>query len=305
MENIKKIAILPLIVTIMLITLIAGCAGTADTPGPASTTTETEQQRLEKKLADAMTNFENLQSYTFDLVLNMDITGTGGTQPGNIVMETSSSGGINMDSKQMELKMLMSMTGDVPDMEEGLQNLGLDIYLIDNWTYMRVKMAEIGEQWMKANTTNPDEAFNINMAQKQVAVLDSPSMIEIIRTESVNGIECDVYSVTPDMASLAEWYNEQGNYDLENNIDYADVFKDFSILCYISQETNQLKRMSIEMNMQMTGEALDSAAEVDNVNINILMDMNIANENGAFTVVLPPEAENAIEVSEDMISQFR
>lgn len=305
MGNVKKTAILPLIIIIILVTLIAGCSSTADITSSTSTTTETEQQRLEKKLADAMTNFENLKSYTFDLVLNMDMTGTGGTQPGTIVMETSTTGGINTDSKQMELKMTMSMTGDVPDMEEGLQNLSLDMYLVENWTYIRMEMAEIGEQWMKANTTNPDEAFNINMAEKQVAVVDSPSRIEIIRTEAVNGIDCDVYSVTPDMASLAEWYNEQGNYDIENNIDYTDVFKDFSILCYISKETNQLKRMSIEMNMQMTGEDLDSAGEVDNVNIDILMDMTIANEDGAFTVVLPPEAENAVEVSEDMISQFR
>jgi hypothetical protein len=240
------------------------------------------------------------------MVLNMDMTATGGTQPGTISMDTTSDGGINLDTNQMELTMDLSMTSDNPDLDTGLQNMSYSMYMLTDWVYMKIAMPGLGEQWMKANITNPDESFNMNIAEQQTAMLESPSKIELVRSETVDGVDCNVFSITPNMDELADWYNEQGSTDLNNNIDYTDVFKEYSILCYVSKDANQLKRMALTMVMQMNAEdAGESSEEFDMMNIDVLMDMTIADQNGSFSVVLPPEAENAIEVSEDMFSEFR
>ncbi len=74
-----------------------------------------------------------------------------------------------------------------------------------------------------------------------------------------------------------------------------------SYICYVTKESNLMKRMVIDMVMDYNAEQVgDYSGEFDTMLMNIKMDMTLYDQNKPFTIILPDEAAGAIEVSEDM-----
>jgi aminopeptidase C len=107
------------------------------------------------------------------------------------------------------------------------------------------------------------------------------------------------------MAELTKWLSEQqgtgqGIIDWADMANLSDIFKKTEYVCYIIKDSNLLKRMVVNMLMDYTAaQAGVTTGEFDKMTMNISMDMNIYDHNMPFSITLPVEAENAMEVSGD------
>lgn len=272
---------------------------------PGSTVSAAEQLKYEQALGTATTGLDKLNTYRYDMILNMNMDITGGEQAGALIMKTTSSGGINKPTKEMEFKMGISMEGAALG-DAGAQSVSYDLYMLTEWAYMRLDIPGMGEQWMKTMISGIDKSFNINMAEKQTAVLTDPTTVKYLRTETLNGVECYVLSIEPTMEEMAKWYNEQGSNQLADGVNYGDIIKSFSIICYITADTNLLAKMTMNMTMSFTAaQASVAAGSFDNMNVDVLMDMTIHDQNQPFAIILPDAAANATEVSGDTFSSMQ
>jgi hypothetical protein len=288
------------------ITLTAEPTITTSSAIPTTTTTKppaiTRSMNPEEEfLAKGLSNFENTNSYKFDLSLDISMNITA-QKSGIIVMKTLSSGGFDKSTKEMEMKMSMAMRGESSEAEDSFsQNASYDLYMSHDWAYLRTETPELGEQWEKYSVSNLDDAFNVDIVEQQTAMLDSPSKIEIIGSEIVNGFDCFIFSVVPDKAALAKYLNEQqaSGTNFNSLLDYNDVLKSYTILCYIGKDSNLLMRITYDIQMEYTNAQAGIYSSSGKTSMILFMDMNIHNLNQPFSVTLPPEAETATITGSD------
>jgi hypothetical protein len=137
--------------------------------------------------------------------------------------------------------------------------------------------------------------------------LESPAKVEYLRTETVDGVDCYVLSVSPNPEQLVKWLNEQnvnsGSLDWQDLVSNTDAFSNFSLLYYVAKDSNLIMRMVTDMTIELSAaEAGASDTDFDNIQMNVKMDMKLFDHNQAFSVTLPDEAASATEVSEDIFS---
>jgi hypothetical protein len=307
------LSILAVVITAGL--LFSGCSNTAATTTTAAVHPSTtvpgvslspaEQLKYEQALDTAATGLANLDTYQYEMTLNMDMQISGGDQQGALLIKTTSTGGVNKTAGETQLGMAVSMEGDALG-DAGPQTVSYDVYLLKDWAYMRLEAAGIGEQWMKTPTSGLDESFSLNMAEKQTAVLDNPTTVKYLRTEKLNGVDCYVLSIEPTMEEMAKWYNEQGSNQLADDVNYGDIIKSFSIICYITANTNLLAKMTMNMTMSFTAEQADLASDsFDKMDADVLMELIIHDHNKPFSIVLPEDAAKAVEVPGETFSNMQ
>jgi hypothetical protein len=298
-----RIVLLPiLLMSITALFSITGCA--TDGTGPAESLPEgISQQDLEEILYDATTNYALLNTCKFDMDMDISTRITGGSTPGEMTMHSRISGGMNKSSQQMQMNMEMSMEGT----GLGSQDVYAEMYVFPDWTYMRMEVPGMGEQWVKMETTEDlAAALNTQAVDQQMGMLESPLEIEYLRSESVDGFDCYVLSITPNMGELADWLNQQNtgaeDIDWDEMADISNLFKNLSYICYVVKDTNILKKMVMEMEMEYTSEQIgDYYADFDTQSMYIYMDMNLYDQNQPFSVTLPDEAESAEEMPNYMM----
>ena len=304
-----KIVLLPLIlVSIIALFSFSGCASDgAEPPGTTSAIQDgMSQAQLDAILAESITNQENINTYRFDLDMDMITDIVGGYEAGEMTILTRSHGATNLASNQMQISMEMSLSMEGFGEESGSQDLNYDMYIYPDWTYMRMEVPGMGEQWMKMPTTEDMQAnFNTNMVDQQLEPLESAVETELLRYEEVDGVECYVLSIVPDMEELMQWVSQQQgstqNVDWQDIAMVTDAFKKLTYICYITKDTSMLKRIVIEMEMEFTPEQAGvSASDFDTTTMIIDMDMKLYDYNEPFSIDLPDEAENAIEAPAGM-----
>lgn len=306
-----KIILLPLLlIPILALFSFYGCdtiSGVSDdntgTTTPASG--DMSQQQLEQLLTNAVNNLKEVDTYKF--VMDMDIIAdvTGGFQSGSMTIETTSSGAYNLVTDEIQMTIEMWMEAGGMGQDSMSMNMAYDMYLLTDWLYMKVSYSGI-TQWMKV-AVSPElkDELGLNTVDQQMQPLDSPANIEYLGNESVDGVECYMIAVTPNMDELAQYLNEQNlgesNIDWDEVTDIYDMFKEFTYICYITKDTNYVKKIVVNMVMEMSADqAGASSSDFDSMLMTIRADMKVYDYNVPFSITLPEEAENATEVSEDM-----
>jgi hypothetical protein len=302
MQKIAKPGIISLLViTALAALLLNGCASDKT----QSSQSAADQSGYENSLSAAMTAQESLKSYQYDVVLNMDMEIAGGETPGKMSMKTGTSGGYDITAKEMSMEMTMSMTGEVLG-ENQIPEAGYAMYLTDNWAYMMVNVPGMDKQWMKTDASGVDDDVFSSSVDEQLTMLDSPAGVKYLRSEKIDGVNCAVLSIEVTQAQLAQWYDDQESTKLATGTNYADIFKNFKILCYVAEETNLLMRMTLEMTMELTPEQADLVAgSFDKMTTVVWMDMKIRDHNKPFSVTLPDDAADATEVSADTFNSIK
>jgi hypothetical protein len=303
-----KLVILPLLlVSVVALFSFSGCADDGSVPeGTAAVQDGLSQAELQGILADSIANQEGINTYRFDMDMDMITDVVGGYEASKMSIFTKSNGATNLVSNQMQMNMEMSMDLEGFGEESGSQDLIYDIYMYSDWTYMRMEVPGMGEQWIKMQTTEDmQESFNTNMVDQQIGPLESALELELLRYEDVDGDECYVLSLVPDMEDFMEWVAQQQGSTQDVDWDeigmVTDAFKKLDYVCYITKDTRMLMRIVLEMEMEFTPEqAGASASAFDTMTMIINMDMKMFNINEPFSVDLPGEAEDAMEVSSDM-----
>jgi hypothetical protein len=269
----------------------------AMTSTTSATTTVTQSQTASKDLVkNATSAWAKLVSYQYDLKMVMKMSGTVSGKPQNTNITLTGNGGSNVTTNEMQLTGNM----DIESPGMGKMSMPMVTYLINGWQYTKVSVPMVGEQWIKSKVDlNSFDAQDDS--QHVVDILQSATDVTLKGSEDVNGTPCNVLVVTPDQTlmvkMLKSMLSSSGTPSDQINLDYAKAVKSLSIKEWVAKDTNILKKCEITTTLVLTGTDLGTGQASDNLNVDINESVILDKYNQTFTITLPPESQNAKEMS--------
>ena len=295
MVKLIKILALPLLLAAILAALIfAGCGGQTDGGGRNLT-----QQELEQLMSGSIAAYEDASSYAFTVDMDMSFEAIGGSSPGTMDITMRGEGEADIVGNTMYMDLEMSLEQDFPGME-GSQGMSAEIYMLTDWMYMNLEVTGLGQQWVKTPVTDEvKDAYNLNMVDQQLMPLESLGEVKLLRYESVDGSQCYVLDVLPNMDAMKAWFEEQeltsGTADWDVLVE--DMFNELSYIVWIDTDTNLLKKMSMVMDVDLTAEQAGATEEdFDSLTLYAEVEMTLGEYNEPVTIDLPDEAQDAIDM---------
>lgn len=305
MKKANALLIVLSLIAIVSLFPFSGC-GTTTYPWEGTPPEDMTQQQLQQMLADSIDNYEKLNTYQSDMNTYVATNVTGGTNPWKSVTNTKMIGGANREYNQthMLLEMTMAMEGMGQDSEA--QTLVRDMYVVNNYLYMRMALTGWGEQWMKLPLSDKLKEFlDIDAIDQQMGPLESPTKVEYLGIEQVDGIDCYALSISPGTDQLARWLGEQDTgskgVDWQTLINDSTAFKDFSLLCYLTIDSNLLMKMTLEMAIELNAQQANAAdSDFDKMQMYLYLNMTLYDHDQEYSITLPGEATFAKLVSEEV-----
>jgi hypothetical protein len=310
----KKLVQMMALIMVVFVVVLTGCAGTATTSNPdvvittsnvpgisspngSTVSTQPSGQEATDLVNASVAAVAKIKTVQMVVDSNMIMEVTGGSQPGKMTMHQVMSGSVDNIAKKMLITMNVNM--DIP--YQGKQDVKADMYAVDGWIYMKYTMAAAGEQWMKMKLTDDiwkEQSGVSNMAE----FLQSAKGATLEGSEKVNGIDCYILKVVPDTNILAGWVKDQlqstqAELDLSQT-DMTKTFKQISIKEWIAKDSKMLMQEQMALVTEMTPEEMGTpAGSFDKMVMDINMSMNYSNFDQPVSVVIPPEAKDAQDIS--------
>jgi hypothetical protein len=297
LKRTKNLALPLMLAAIFTILAFPGCGGNVG--GPEETVAgELTEQELQGLLDDSLLVVENANSYEFSMDMDMDVEVTGGPDAGKMGLLMRADGVYDMADEEMQMDLDMSIEGDIEGLEGGSQTMSADVYMLDDWMYMKMKISGLGEQWFKTPAAEDMmEAYDLDIVNQQLAPLESMVEIGFVKYESVGGTQCYVLQIIPDVEGMKKWLEEQQmDVGIEEYL-MKDMFKELDYRVWIAKDTKQLRKLKLTMNMEMNAEqAGASEADFDKMTMDVNLEMEIKDYNKPVSIDLPDEAEDAEEM---------
>jgi hypothetical protein len=248
----------------------------------------------------------DVRTQEFDIDIALDMAGEAEDEAFEMTLGMAMSGAVDVVNKQMRMEMTMNMA--VPGEEE--MDMGVEMYLLDDEVYMTMEFPGMDSTWTKSELTEEqweDMMEVINLAESQLEMLDVAN-VRITGTEEIKGVDCYVLQLMPDMEQLWNLAQEQmqlpgqelpgfGEFLDKDVIEerLQEVFSSFSVKQWVAKDTYFLMKAEVDMDMELNPEAFGYPEEEGEMAMGIAMNLLAYNYNQPISIVLPPEAEEAIE----------
>jgi hypothetical protein len=239
-------------------------------------------------------NLDDIKTYQFDLDMTMDMASEADGEAFEMTMVMDGSGTLDLDNKQMGMDMTMNMAVTGEDEME----VAMEMYLIGDMMYMMLDVPEMEAMWMKSEM--PEGYWeDMSQVEPQIELLEV-AQVEVIGSERVGGTDCYVLQLTPDIEQLWQIVMQQAEMAGEmpdvNEEFFEEMFRSFSVKQWIAKDTNFLTKVEIDMAVELTPEAMGSPEEEGILTMDIAMVLLVHDYNQPVSIVLPPEAEEAVEM---------
>jgi hypothetical protein len=282
MSATKKILILALSLALILPFTLVGCG---------------QVELTQEEIDSIVTNVTTAQYDTvkLDMDMAMDITVEGGDEAGKMTMVGDGAGVIDMVNKEMQMAMNMSM--DIPELGE--QEMGTEVYLVGEWMYTKMDIPEIGEQWIKMKLNEEIWQQESQIAQ-EIELLKTAVEIDYSGSNAVNGTECYVFEIVPNMEALGDLLSQQalsmGGMDF-GQFNLADLIKEMSIKYWIAKDSYQVMKAEITMVMEMhPADVGATEADFEKMTIDLNTGTILYDYNQPVSIDLPEAALDAVEM---------
>jgi len=199
-------------------------------------------------------------------------------------------------------QMMMDITVNMAVPEEDEIEMEMEMYLIGDMMYMMMDVPEMGPMWMKSEM--PEGTWEeMSQVESQIELLEV-AQVKVIGSEKVRGVDCYVLELTPDAEQLWQLVRQQTGVTGEGMPDVAEeflqeMFRGFSVKQWIAKDTYFLTKAEMDMAVELTPEAMGSPGEEGVFTMDIAMILLAYNYNQPVSIVLPPEAEEAVEMPQE------
>jgi len=284
----KRIFTIPLVL-IMVLSFTACTNGTGEAEERAASPSAQEI------VSYAVDSLDDIKTSQFEMNMTMAMAGEAEGETFEATMVMDSNGTLDLENGRMGMDITMNVATPGEDKIE----MAVATYLLDDFVYMMMDLPEVGPMWMKLEM--PEVAWEeMNQVESQIGLLEA-SQVKIIGSETIDGIDCYVLQLTPDMEQLWQVVMQQAEVAGEEIVDIPgefleEVFRSSSVKQWIAKDTYFLTKAQIDMVAELTPEALGSPQEEGLVTMEIALDLLFYNYNQSVSIVLPPEAVEAIEV---------
>lgn len=246
----------------------------------------------------AVQALDDIQAYEFETDMAMDMAAESEGEKVEMTMETDYNGVLDLDNQQMRMDMALNIKITGEDEIEG----AVELYLIDGTGYTMTDVPGEAPVWEKEEVSEADWEGVIEalmLAKPQLELLEA-SEVEVIGSESVKGVDCYVLRLTPDMEKLWEIAGQQASLGFTEEMGWPELSAEvldkasesFSVKQWIAQDTYFLMKVDIDMNLELTAEAMGAPEGEEGVLvIAFVLKMLAYNYNQPVSIELPPEAE--------------
>ncbi len=277
-----------LLLVLLAVLALVGCGG--------SETKVNADEVVQKALA-AQANLK-----TTRIVLDLE-----GTAQGNVngsAFEASVEASVNSAIDQTNKRIHASVSLDVTATGEEPKAEDIEIYVIDNYTYMKAG----DSSWMKQVI---EEDFWASLSQSLGALTSDNFQTQIlssvdakyVKEQKVNGVNCYLLELTPDISALQQMMTKQPMV-ADSGIqlpELKNLVKQISFKVWIAKDTSFLTKVEIELNAEITPQTFGlSTDSSDKLTITLKFTADASDFNQTLAIQLPAEAQNATTGSIDL-----
>lgn len=272
------------------------------------------EEELANKIVET---HEKIKTVKFDMDISVKTDFKIGENIETTNMNMTGNGAMDNVNNTSYMKMLMEMNMPPMGISEETETLNSDmeIYIIDNTMYsksvMKVGEETIPAEWIKMEIA-PD--YNPMPVDYFIDLLQEASEIKILSDEKVDGIECYVVKLTPDMNKFLELMAQQiqmlvGDIPIEPTIidDLSQLFEQLDITYWIAKDTFFPIKEHINITMVINPETLGKATlpEDEGLEMKFFIETtsNYHSYNEPVAIELPEEAKNAKTIEETLALQ--
>ncbi len=252
------------------------------------------------------TSLDDIKSYNFDTGMSLEITGEVEALEMSIAMDIS--GAMDLENKEMSADATIStlMPGEEDEIE-----VAMEIYVVDEIMCGKTEMPEIESVWGWEECSEEDWEVLIGIITPIESHLDLLELADVSVTgsEEVNGVDCYVLQLTPNLENLWEMASQQIEAFeplVENSSVIGDVFPiiedvfqevvtSYSVKQWVAKDTYFLTKSEIDISMDMTPVVKEVMDAEGMMKIDVALSYLAYDHNQPISIVLPPEAKEAIE----------
>jgi hypothetical protein len=177
--------------------------------------------------------------------------------------------------------------------ESPITDTTVESYLIDNVMYTKSYTAETTTTWTKQKIT-AEGWDTLNQLAQQMNMLES-APVELLGSEQLDGIDCYILRVTPDMAEMYQTMMQNisgtGKW-LSKIFDFKEMIKDASTTMLVAKDTFFVMKDEMKMTLVMNQESMH--LPLGDTNLEMKMDYEIVtrdyDHNKPVTITPPTEA---------------
>lgn len=252
------------------------------------------QEEMDQIIAGA--SAASYDTVSFDIDMPVTMKAEGGSAPGTMTADMSGTGAIDIINQTM----LMNLAMDISVPDGSSQTVSVEIYVLEGWMYTGMSVPGSDEQWAKIALTEPMWQQQ-DQLEPYLELLETAVEVKYKGTETANGVECYVFEIEPDMATLSNLVIQEtsamGMMDF-SGINLAEFYKEISVKEWLAKDSYRLQRVEITVVMEFQPEDVGATStDFDKMTLDIGLSMRFYAYDQPFTVVLPPEALAAEEVT--------
>lgn len=237
----------------------------------------------------------DITSYRFSIDMTMTTVIEYEEWASSMDMAITGEGAVDLTNK------LISM--DVSSTSSGIlvMEVEFEYYIVDDEMYMKMDF-QGSEQWIKMELSEYAISWDSYDQMGEQAELLETAGVERLDDEVVNGVDCYVLNIIPDLGEYYEMMMNQqdlgsGSITDSEIIDISDLITGFSIKMWIDKDTDFMMKLDVQMAMDISYEGTSSSTDMEM--IMLFTDYNVPVE-----IVLSEEAENAIDYSDYLTSDL-
>ena len=287
--EIRKVIAVILLGIVLLAALACGPRDGPDATPTAASGEETAEQVRDQALA-AVAEVDTCQ---FDMELMIDMSMVAEGEPLNMMLGTNSTGALDIPGEKMYMD--VDMVIEMPEMEE--MEISMEVYIVADWVYMGTSIFGLPPTWTKTPMESGDWD-QMDIASQQVDLLLGVE-VELVGTDTVDGTECYVLEITPDMEKVWALMSFAGAGEaLPSDLDIEELVSELSFKQWIAKDTYFTLKTNMDLTLELTPESLDMEAETDgdfDGTAEIALVISLHHINEPVTIELPPEALEAEE----------
>ena len=298
MKTRRFIALIALSILLVAAFACGTTEGPAETPTPTPTQTQTPTPvsgtTAEQIRDQTITALDELDTCQFQMDMTMDMSLAAEGEITHLLMAVIADGAMDRPSENLYMHIYMAL--EIPGLEQ--METSVEAYILDDWFYMGQAFPPEPAVWTKSPLTAYEWEKQDIASQQLDLLLDVD--VELLGTEAVDGTECYVLELTPDMEklwALMQWAGAEGG--LPPDLDLEEVLADFSVMQWIAKDTYFTRKTTVNLFMVFTPESLGLTPEpyssfIPTADMAITIIMHHINE--PVTIELPPEAAEAEEM---------
>ena len=271
--------------------------GTMALGGCGGKTAVSANQVMTDSLA-ALSNMNSGQIYVDNITVT--VQGTVNGSAFNATGTGTGSGLFDIPNKKVQLSINMSVA--IPSVASLSFPVGLNMYAVDNYTYVKTTVSALQGKWTKqalpVGFWSLNQSLNSDNLQSQLAGYLSPMYV---RSEKVDGVACYLLHLTPDVTPLQAMLENMLAEDFSvfgfgvHLPDLKNVITNMAFEVWMAKDTSFLKKADVDLTLHIAQGTVGQTVSGSDMTVTLNMTVTTSRLNESVSITLPADAQNATE----------